>query len=124
MPDPTPLCPNPTIKAADKAQAAITTSTLGGTHTDTPDWKPDPNNPLPILPMTDKGAKGACGGGGAYGRYFNSGFYQFGDSFSRTDGLGAVNDFCHNLAKNNSWLGPDGMKPLDKSLPQTKANVS
>jgi hypothetical protein len=115
LPDPTPLCPKPTIKAADKAHAAITTSRPGGKHTDPPVWKPNPKNPLPILPMTDKGAKG---------RYFNGGFYQFGNSLFQKDGLGAVNDFCHDLAKNSSWLGPDGMKPLDKSLPQIKANVS
>lgn len=124
-PEPTASCVLPMFKASDKAMPKITTSSLGGIPTPPPTWKPDTSkNPLPILPFQEEGAIGACGGGGSLGRYFTSGFHQFGDTFSRTDGLNAIKEFCALHARNGSLLGPDGFKIFNKNAPQNPANVS
>lgn len=123
--DPTVPCKSPRHKAADKAQAPIQDKAPDDKPT-----KPEPVDPpapfdLPILPLSnaEDGAVGACGGGGSKAGYFNSGFYQFGDSFSRTDGLSAVAQFCDQLSKNGSVLGPDGAKFLSRPNPQKGAQV-
>ncbi|CAO2653740.1 Nn.00g031510.m01.CDS01 [Neocucurbitaria sp. VM-36] len=76
-------CVAPTNKVDGQARPAITTESLGGTATQAPD-------------------------GGVEGRYFSGGFYQNGDTFARTDGISALNQFCVAHAKNGSVLGPDG----------------
>ncbi|KAF2034181.1 hypothetical protein EK21DRAFT_85625 [Setomelanomma holmii] len=69
------------------------------------------------------GACGSCGGSGSEGRYITGGSYQFGNSFARSDGIHAINQFCRTHAINGSVLGPDGVQHLNQSLPWTKARV-
>jgi hypothetical protein len=124
--DPTVPCKAPKYKAADKAQAPIQEKPPNNNPTKpVPVDKPD-DNALPILPLQDmlEGAVGSCGGSGSKGGYFNSGFYQDGNSFSRSDGLSAVKQFCDQHSKNGSVLGPDGSKFLSRPSPEKGAQVS
>jgi hypothetical protein len=123
--EPTVPCKAPRHKAADKAHAPIIAPAPSNNPTKPVPVSPPKPEDLPILPLLDvkNGAVGACGGGGSKGGYFNSGFYQFGDSFARTDGLKAVAQFCDQLAKNSSVLGPDGAKYISRPNPQKGAQV-
>jgi hypothetical protein len=67
---------------------------------------------------------GNCGGGGSNSRYFTSGFYQFGNTYTRDDALGAVTEFCGALSRNGSMLGPDGKEAADNKGIRHKAEVS
>lgn len=49
-----------------------------------------------------------CGAGEA-NPYFPGGFYQFGSSFSRDDGLYAVDTFCREQIAANLLIGPVGL---------------
>lgn len=79
-------CAAPVNKVADKARPAVSTESLGGTATSVPATPPDiETNPLTFLKSTQPGALSSCRGGGFEGRYFSYGFYQFGNTFARTD---------------------------------------
>ncbi len=45
--------------------------------------------------------------------YYNGGFYQFGDSFSRVDGLDAIGQFCDEQIKKKRVVGAAGIHPKD-----------
>lgn len=108
-------CVAPTNRVADKARPLITTESLGCTYTPAPDGTCDTEaNPLLFLPLNLPDALGNCGGG-VEGRYFSGGFYQNGDTFARTDGINAINQFCAAHHKNGSVLGPDGAMSSDKT---------
>ena len=120
---PTVPCVKPTNKVADNARAEVTTKSLGGTAT--PVSQPPALVPsaMPFLPLQLDGGMGACGGGGTNGRYFNGGFYQFGNKFSHEDGLNALSQFCATHTKNGSMLGPDGTEAVDNKGVRHKAKV-
>ncbi|KAH7068316.1 hypothetical protein BKA63DRAFT_111970 [Paraphoma chrysanthemicola] len=108
-------CLAPANKVADNAHPASSTKTLDGSATLIPEAPLDIEaNPLPFLKLSEEGGLANCGGGGVEGRYFAGGFNQFGNTFSRNDGISALNQFCAAHSKNGSVLGPDGVIGSDK----------
>lgn len=106
-----PLCTIPPMKAADVASSIQLTP---------PAWIPPTGSPaptatsdeLPILPVTVNQASPTawlgCGAGVA-NPYYPGGFYQFGSTFSRDDGLYAVDTFCREQIAANLLIGPAGV---------------
>ncbi|KAL9626786.1 MAG: hypothetical protein Q9164_007793, partial [Protoblastenia rupestris] len=97
MSPPPASCELPSLKAADLATSVVTEPPPE--HHDVPDPNigvPTNTDPLPILPVENADpayptAFMSCGDADPYNR---KGFYQFGSTFSRNDGLDAVAKFC------------------------------
>jgi hypothetical protein len=124
-PPPELSCIAATNKVADNAHPSLTTESLGGTQTAVEQPNPLVASAMPYLPLQliQPGGMGICGGGGSNSRYFTSGFYQFGNTYTRDDALGAVTEFCATLSRNSSTLGPDGKQGVDNKDVKRKAEV-
>ncbi|KAF8856238.1 hypothetical protein BDZ45DRAFT_691972 [Acephala macrosclerotiorum] len=68
---------------------------------------------LPVLSLTNADPAhptiwAACGPGNG-NPYYNGGFFQFGESFSRNAGLDAVGKFCNDMVASSIVVGPPGL---------------
>ncbi|KAI1639494.1 hypothetical protein F4809DRAFT_595464 [Biscogniauxia mediterranea] len=119
-------CLLPTVKIAAQA-TDIPGTTYYAKPTGTIDQGPPVNtadNPLPVLPetglatmdptqTTKRAAQpyqtAALGCGADSDPYwFNNGFFQYGNSFSRVEALASIKQYCADMAKDNAVLGPKG----------------
>jgi len=70
---------------------------------------------LPVLPIKngDSSYPDSAMDCGPYPNnpYFQGGFYQFGSSFSRSDGLDAIRQFCEEQIKEKTVVGKAGVHP-------------
>ncbi|KAK0128296.1 hypothetical protein ONS95_000271 [Cadophora gregata] len=117
-------CTIPSIKAAERAVSIDPTP---------PEWIPPAGSPAPapseVLPVLPIGidpddpkflkAWDYCGPGG--NPYLPGGFYQFGSSFSRDDGLWAIDQFCGEARDKSIQVGekttdiPDAIEFFQKT---------
>ncbi|KAK7911604.1 hypothetical protein PG985_014085 [Apiospora marii] len=73
---------------------------------ETADATMDPTVPTKLAASPYATARLSCGGPGD--PYFSDrNFYQYGNMFSRTEGLNTVSKFCKDLANENAALGPE-----------------
>ncbi|CZR53614.1 uncharacterized protein PAC_03494 [Phialocephala subalpina] len=68
---------------------------------------------LPVLSLTNADPAhptiwSACGPGNG-DPYYNGGFFQFGESFSRNAGLDAIGKFCNDMISSSVVVGPPGL---------------
>ncbi|KUJ12545.1 uncharacterized protein LY89DRAFT_738321 [Mollisia scopiformis] len=104
-----PPCTVPPMKASNVALSIIPTPSVWIPPTGS--YAPAPTDALPVLPVTvNEAAPTAwlgCGAGVA-NPYSPGGFYQFSDSFSRNDGLYAIDAFCNEQIAANLLISPSG----------------
>lgn len=104
-----PSCTLPPRKASDVASSIVATPPVWIPPTGSP--APTATDALPVLPVTvDQAAPTAwlgCGAGVA-NPYNPEGFYQSSNSFSRNDGLYAIDTFCNDQIAANLLIGPTG----------------
>ncbi|KAI9812208.1 MAG: hypothetical protein M1827_004874 [Pycnora praestabilis] len=114
-----PSCNAPSLKAADLATPAPPSPTAPPIPQGTPASTPASVGPLPVLSISNANpaqptAFMSCGPG-VGNPYYNSGFYQSGDSFSRDDGLNAIDQFCNQQVQKQMVVGQAGIHPQDDS---------